>query len=115
MSNDEVPMPETASTPFSHFSIWVSFVIRASSFFSCCFYALDVCAEFAQFFIKMFVTAVDVIYAAHFGDSIRFQSRKHQRGGRSQVACHYWRTEETTHSIDHRGRTLQLHLRAHAF
>jgi hypothetical protein len=35
------------------------------------FHAFDVCAEFAQFFIEMFVTPIDVIDAAHFGNSVR--------------------------------------------
>ena len=38
----------------------------------CCFRALDVCAEFAQFFIEMFVATVDVINAADFGNSVGF-------------------------------------------
>ena len=37
----------------------------------CCFHTLDVRAEFDQFFIKVFVTTIDVIDAAHFGNSVR--------------------------------------------
>ena len=35
-----------------------------------CFCPLDVCAEFAQFFIEMLVSAVDVVDAAYFGNSV---------------------------------------------
>src|SRR6266436_826579 len=80
-----------------------------------CFYALHVSAEFVQFFIEMLVTTVNVIDSTHFGNSVCFQARKHQRGGRAQVARHHWRAEETIHSINHRSGTLQFHLRAHAF
>ncbi len=48
-----------------------------------CFCPLDVCAEFAQFFIEMFVPAVDVVDAAYFGNSVCLQSCKHQRGRRT--------------------------------
>ena len=80
----------------------------------CCFYPLDVRAEFAQFFIEMLVAAIDVIDAADFSNSVGLQSRKHQRGRRAQVARHYRRAEKTIHALDHRGRPLQLHLRTHA-
>jgi hypothetical protein len=49
----------------------------------CYFRTLDVCAEFAQFFIEMFVAAVDVIDAADFGYSVGFQACEHQRGRRA--------------------------------
>jgi len=49
-----------------------------------CFYALDVCAEFAQFFIKMFVAAVDMIDTTDLGYSVGFQACKHQRGRRAR-------------------------------
>ena len=44
------------------------------------FDALDVRAEFAQFFVEMFVAAIDMINAAHLSDSFGLQSRQHQRG-----------------------------------
>ena len=36
------------------------------------FHALDVRAEFLQFFVKVFVASVDVIHAADFRDAICF-------------------------------------------
>src|SRR3982750_3185802 len=44
------------------------------------FHTFDMRAEFTQFFVKMLVTAIYVIDAAHFGDSICFQPCQHQRG-----------------------------------
>ncbi len=41
---------------------------------------LDVRTELAQFFVEMFVAAIDMINAAHLGNSIGLQSRQHQRG-----------------------------------
>ena len=41
---------------------------------------LDVRAEFAQFFVEMFVAAIDVINAAHLSNSFGLQSRQHQCG-----------------------------------
>ena len=40
-----------------------------------CFRTLDVCAEFAQFLIEMFVAAVDMVDTADFGDAVGFQAR----------------------------------------
>jgi len=39
-----------------------------------CLYPFDVRAEFLQFFVKMFVAAVDVIDTANFGDAVGLQS-----------------------------------------
>src|SRR5882724_11869813 len=78
-----------------------------------CFYTLDVRAEFAQFFIEMFVAAVDVIDAAHFGNSVRLQSRKHQRGRRAQVARHHWSAKEMIDALDHRSRAFKIDMCAH--
>src|SRR5207248_4624723 len=78
-----------------------------------CFYAFDVRAEFAQFFIEMFVAAVDVIDATYFGNSVCFQSRKHQRSGRAQVARHHWSAEEMIDALDHCGRAFKIDVCAH--
>ncbi len=48
-----------------------------------CFYTLDVRTEFAQFFIEMFVAAVDMIDTTDLGYSVGFQACKHQRGRRA--------------------------------
>src|SRR5204863_7567498 len=42
--------------------------------------SLDVRTEFAQLFIEMFVAAIDMIDAAHFGDSVGIHPREHQDG-----------------------------------
>src|SRR5438132_9319608 len=78
-----------------------------------CFYALDVRAEFAQFFIEMFVAAVDVIDATHLGNSVCFQSRKHQRGRGAQIARHHWSAKEMIDALDHRGRAFKIDMCAH--
>src|SRR5919198_492970 len=77
----------------------------------CCFCTLDVCAKFAQFFIEMFVPAVDVIDPADFGNSVGLQSCKHQCSRRAQVTGHHGCSEKTIHTINHCGSTFQLHLR----
>src|SRR5512133_2294943 len=41
---------------------------------------LDVRAEFAQFFVEMFVATIDMINAAHLSNSFSLQSRQHQCG-----------------------------------
>src|SRR5260370_17190073 len=74
------------------------------------FYSLDVRAKFAQFFIEPFVAAIDVIDTAHFSNSVGLQSRKHQRGGRTQIARHHRRAKKTIDPLDHRSSALQLHL-----
>src|SRR5437667_9224460 len=78
-----------------------------------CFYALDVRAEFAQFFIEMFVASVDVIHPTHFGSSICFQSRKHQRGRGAQIARHHWSAKEMIDALDHRSRAFKIDMCAH--
>ena len=80
-----------------------------------CLYALDVRAEFAQFFIEPLITAVDVIDATHLGNSIRFKSRKHQCRRRAQVACHHRRTEKMIDSFYDGCGLFHTHLRSHAF
>src|SRR6266705_4995261 len=72
-----------------------------------CFYALDVRTEFAQFFIEMLVAAVDVIDAAHFGDSICFQPCEHQRSRRAQIARHYRRPEKAINTVNYCSSTFQ--------
>src|SRR6266481_2300710 len=75
---------------------------------------LDAGPELAQLFVKMFVAAVDVVNAAHFRDSICFQSGEHQRSGGAQVARHYRRAEKMIHSVNHRSGAVQADLRSHA-
>src|SRR2546430_16360279 len=67
------------------------------------FHAFDLSAELAQFLIQMFVAAIDVINAADFGDSVRFQSGKHERGRRAQIARHHRRAKEPINALDHGG------------
>ena len=59
-----------------------SFVIRHSTF-QLLFHSLDVRAELAQLFIKMFVATVDVVNAANFRNSVRLQSGEHQSSRRA--------------------------------
>ena len=67
--NDE----KRTSFRFRHFNIRISFVIRHSGFvIYLAFHPLNFCPELAQFFIEMFVTAVDVVNAADFGDAVGF-------------------------------------------
>src|SRR5438128_12102029 len=79
----------------------------------CFFNALDVRVEFAQFFIEMFVAAVDVIDATHFCNAVCFQSRKHQRGGGAQIARHHWSAKEMIDALDHRSRAFKIDMCAH--
>ena len=71
-------------------------------------------AEFAQLLVEMFVAAIDVINAAHFRNSVGFQSRQHERGRRAQIARHHRRARQFLNAGNDRGRTFQLHMRAHA-
>src|SRR4029077_7255216 len=87
--------------------------IRHSSFRSS-FHTLYLSAELAQFFIQMFVAAIDMINAADFGDSIRLQSGKHKRGRRAQIARHHRRAKETIDALDHGGWSLKIDMCAHA-
>src|SRR5581483_9424572 len=77
--------------------------------------ALDLRAEVAQFFVEMFVTAVDVINATYFGHAFGFQTRQHQRRARAQIARHHWRAVKLIDAFDHRGRSFKIDIRAHAF
>ena len=63
----------------------------------------------------MFVAAIDVINAADFGDSVRFQSGKHERGRRAQIARHHRRAKEPINALDHGGWSLKIDMCAHAF
>ena len=78
------------------------------------FHALDVRAELAQFFVEMFVAAIDVIDAADLGHAIGLQARQDERGGGAQIARHDRRADQSIDALDHRGRAFDLHVRAHA-
>src|SRR2546430_13597738 len=67
----------------------------------------------SQFFVEMFVAAIDVIDAAHFGNSVRLQSGKNQRGRRAQVARHHWSAKEMIDALDDRSRTFKIDMCAH--
>src|SRR5262245_66302185 len=61
----------------------------------CRFRALDVCAQFAQFFIEMLVAAVDVIDAADFCNSIGFRSEERRVG--KECRSRWWSCYEEGH------------------
>src|SRR5947209_18784035 len=77
-----------------------------SSCFS--FYALDLGAELAQFLIQIFVTAVNVINAADFGDALGLKSSEHQRRRYVQMAGHHRHGDETGHYVEHGSCSLQV-------
>ena len=63
----------------------------------------------------MFVAAVDVINAADFCDSIRFQPRQDKRGRGAQITRHNRRTKEMINALDHSGSTFHIDTCPHAF
>src|SRR5438874_704729 len=62
----------------------------------------------------MFVAPVDVIDATDFGNSIRFQSGKHERGRRAQIARHHRRAKQMIDTLDYGGWSLKIDMCAHA-
>ena len=61
----------------------------------------------------MFVAAVDMVDAAYFRYSMRFQPSEHQRSGGAQVAGHHGGAEKMIYSLDHRSGAVQADLRSH--